>query len=628
VLNRGTINAYVGAVRLSAGEELTVDFSGDGLIRFVVDRTVFDQTLGPVTLTVEAVNNLLGRVVNSSGIIKAQSSAGYGGATRLTGGDTALAQAGEPGAVGPTGQVEGTAPFIGTIDIASAERETAPGRVLRAGERGELKGAIDEARLTSTTRSALFSGSAIEAGGSGFDAGGITGRSQRDTILALDTAGDESFVELSGKETLRFAGSVDARAPFGTAVAVLDPTNITVRANAGLTDVDQPTDVALQAAHDITVNNSTAAVNPGITLAMRAGRHIMLNADVSTNNALSLIAGGSITDSGVLSASAATPSTGGTTGTSSAPGDNTVRFPDTIQRLVSFNGPGVNDPLSNNPKDSALSNMAKLALPNDRSAFPSCSARTQMALNPTGFLLPPPLFRVEDGGPSTPPLNVAKGETDQSAVRIAVNGPGAGRESLVSGVSGVPISDTAALQEPTGGADPIIAAARAGSPTTVASTSQSAVESGRVGLTTPSWGTGSGALVIAANTTFGAESLGQNVANPPAPGASGGQININTAAGPIMAAARTDDSTAGASRTQAQPSSGQRLKVLGHGLVRFAVDATPVGSEGRTADMRARVVNTSGVTKATSLLSRGGVIQLVASEALALPLPAAPSRSY
>jgi filamentous hemagglutinin family protein len=144
----------------------------------------------------------------------------------------------------------------------------------------------------------------------------------------------------------------------------------------------------------------------------------------------------------------------------------------------------------------------------------------------------------------------------------------------------------------------------------------------------PSWGTGSGALVIVANTTAGAESPSQNVANPPAPGASGGQININTAAGPIMAAARTDDSTAGAARTQAQPSSGQRLKVLGHGLVRFAVDATPVGSEGRTADMRARVVNTTGVTKATSLLSRGCVIQLVASEALALPLPAAPSRSY
>src|SRR5207249_1921854 len=47
VVNTGTIVAQGGSVHLSSGERLTVDFLGDGLIRFVVEGALAGQIRGP-----------------------------------------------------------------------------------------------------------------------------------------------------------------------------------------------------------------------------------------------------------------------------------------------------------------------------------------------------------------------------------------------------------------------------------------------------------------------------------------------------------------------------------------------------------------------------------------------------
>src|SRR5256712_5568948 len=47
VVNQGTISAQLGTVSLSSGQQLTVDFAGDGLVRFAVDGALASQPMGP-----------------------------------------------------------------------------------------------------------------------------------------------------------------------------------------------------------------------------------------------------------------------------------------------------------------------------------------------------------------------------------------------------------------------------------------------------------------------------------------------------------------------------------------------------------------------------------------------------
>jgi hypothetical protein len=82
--------------------QVTVDFSGDGLIRFTVDADIVQTAAGPdgqprasrlsadgeeVTLTAKAVRNVLAAVVNNNGIAVARSLVTQGGVARLIGGD-------------------------------------------------------------------------------------------------------------------------------------------------------------------------------------------------------------------------------------------------------------------------------------------------------------------------------------------------------------------------------------------------------------------------------------------------------------------------------------------------------------------------------------------------------------
>ena len=121
--------------------------------------------------------------------------------------------------------------------------------------------------------------------------------------------GDGGFVEVSGKDRLVYRGTVNALAPSGKAgTLLLDPKNATVD-NSGsatpLTDADQFADspagnvtidrdtinaaaanVVVQANNDITVAAGGAInmANAGVSLTMQAGRSILINANISTND--------------------------------------------------------------------------------------------------------------------------------------------------------------------------------------------------------------------------------------------------------------------------------------------------------------------------------------------------------
>ncbi len=124
VSNQGVIQARLGTVALAAGNQVTLDFAGDGLLNVQVDEATKDALVenhqliqadgGQVLLTAKASEALLQTVVNNTGIIEAQTLENRGGRIVLDGGDDgsvqvagtldARATQGRGGAIEVTGQ--------------------------------------------------------------------------------------------------------------------------------------------------------------------------------------------------------------------------------------------------------------------------------------------------------------------------------------------------------------------------------------------------------------------------------------------------------------------------------------------------------------------------------------------
>ena len=349
VSNEGVIVANLGTALLGSGQKFTLDLMGDGLIRYAINDKVLGRVTGPdgkpltsavsnsgsiqadggqVILQAKAAGDIFSSVVNQSGVIRARSLENQGGVVKLVGGDETLVAATSAGAMRPTGDVSGAVVNTGMIDVAAGAPNAAQGSVTMVGERVGQFGSIvatgaegangGEVVIASTTRTLLASGSTIDISGIGHSSGGRlrvwsdhnTFFDSGATILARggELGGNGGFVELSGKENLGFAGTVNALAPFGSAgMLLLDPRNITIAAaggvpynpgvnnlfgnNLGATTIITPAsingqlaNVVLQANNDITVTNAIAMTNAGVGITMQAGRSIAVNANVSTTN--------------------------------------------------------------------------------------------------------------------------------------------------------------------------------------------------------------------------------------------------------------------------------------------------------------------------------------------------------
>src|SRR5690554_3148336 len=96
VSNRGVIQAKLGNVALAAGNKITLDFAGDGLLNVQVDEAALNALAenhgliqtpgGQVLMTAHASDALLQTVVNNSGVIEAQSLQQQDGKIMLLGG--------------------------------------------------------------------------------------------------------------------------------------------------------------------------------------------------------------------------------------------------------------------------------------------------------------------------------------------------------------------------------------------------------------------------------------------------------------------------------------------------------------------------------------------------------------
>ncbi|MGA7489014.1 MAG: GLUG motif-containing protein, partial [Xanthobacteraceae bacterium] len=281
VRNSGTITATLGTVALAAGNSFTLDMYGDKLITLAVNDQIAGKVIdvatgkplkslvtndgkirangGRVELTAAAARTVVDSVINTSGVIKANSIGRRNGMIVLAAANGASKPAGAPaqtikisGTLSAAGKRPGTKG--GTILVSgehikvSAARVDASGRagggkVLIGGDWGGSRPdkslvnnqaaklesfAIPTATTVSVDAATTINASATERGHGGKVVLWSDAQTTfAGTILARGGAqgGDGGFVETSGHQ-LAFAGSVDAAAPHGAAgTLLLDPAN-------------------------------------------------------------------------------------------------------------------------------------------------------------------------------------------------------------------------------------------------------------------------------------------------------------------------------------------------------------------------------------------------------------------
>ena len=132
VRNDGVILAEMGTVALAAGDRVSLDLIGDGLINIAVDQSALNASVinagtivangGRVLLTVRSANALLDTVINSSGTIRAVKLAERNGEIVL--------DAGSAGTVELSGVVEADQVTV----IAGGPLPPAPGPITGPGE--------------------------------------------------------------------------------------------------------------------------------------------------------------------------------------------------------------------------------------------------------------------------------------------------------------------------------------------------------------------------------------------------------------------------------------------------------------------------------------------------------------
>jgi len=135
--NRGVIRANLGTVALAAGEAITLDVAGDGLLNVTIDKGAVKALIenggllqadgGQVILTAQAAGALLGTVVNNSGIIQARTIGTRDGRIVLLG-DMASGTVNVDGVLDASAPDGGDGGFIETsaakVNVASSARVT------------------------------------------------------------------------------------------------------------------------------------------------------------------------------------------------------------------------------------------------------------------------------------------------------------------------------------------------------------------------------------------------------------------------------------------------------------------------------------------------------------------------
>lgn len=326
VSNSGTLTANRGSVVMASADSAILDFYGNGLVKAklsgdalqaVVNQSGNIQANGGA---IQLATNSRSSAVNVSGLVQANSLVERNGVIRLEGGSRAKVAV--SGIVSTSGKLAGTTG--GNIEVTGeqvallghakldASGDAGGGQVLVGGDYQGQNNAVYNARTNYAGENTSINVNANQTG----DAGKAIVWADQTTRYYGDISaqggaisGDGGFVEVSGKQNLAFAGTVDVTSANGTGGTVLfDPENIilnnttqvapTNNANgtpdvafadapvAGTTtiqinDVRGFSELYLQATNDITVANTLSMFTDN-SVFLEANNDINVNAEIST----------------------------------------------------------------------------------------------------------------------------------------------------------------------------------------------------------------------------------------------------------------------------------------------------------------------------------------------------------
>jgi filamentous hemagglutinin family protein len=313
VRNSGSIQA--GSVALAAGDQVTLDFSGDGLLGFTIDRAALDALVensgsirgDSVTLSARSASAAVATVVNNEGVIEATGLSEDGGRIVLDGGSNgavhvagtldASSSAAQGGSITVTGQqitLDGGATL-------NANGATGGGRILVGGGYQGADSSLLNATTVSADSTVKATASATDTGNGGqvvFWSDDTTTFAGRIEVRGGAQGGNGGLAEVSGKQSLRYSGITDARADQGnTGELLLDPASIAIIAGSGSGDISGSTvyvndleaqlaNVTLQATGNITV--ADLALNGGDgRLSMANNVSLRLEAGTTGNGSIS-----------------------------------------------------------------------------------------------------------------------------------------------------------------------------------------------------------------------------------------------------------------------------------------------------------------------------------------------------
>ncbi|HKO08714.1 MAG TPA: filamentous hemagglutinin N-terminal domain-containing protein, partial [Alphaproteobacteria bacterium] len=338
VINQGVISAQLGTVALAAGEKVTLDFSGQGLVGIAVDPATVKALIenhnliaapdGRVLMSAQAASSLLGGVINNTGVIEANSLVSHGGVVSLEASDSINLA----GTIDVSGATAG-----GTASVSAASITLAGAAINATGPSGGGVIAIGNFAASSVSMDAASSldASATGSGPGGtvsVISGGVTTVAGKIAARGGPQGGDGGEVETSGATLNLGALAVDTTAPMGkTGTWLLDPSDVTISSSPDSNETlvgntYTPTSGATTSnisATELATNLATTNVTITTTNAGTSGNAagtIAVNAPVSwsSGNTLTLNAAGSITVSASISATAAAGSATGGTASASA----------------------------------------------------------------------------------------------------------------------------------------------------------------------------------------------------------------------------------------------------------------------------------------------------------------------
>jgi filamentous hemagglutinin family protein len=296
VNNDGTISARLGTAALAAGNKMTLDFAGDGLVRIAVDEAALAAAVrnqgavvadgGQAILTARSAEALTQAAVNQTGVIQARTLVERQGRIVLDAGPAGQTLAGgvldasgkESGQKGGEIQVLGQQVGITGAATLDASGDAGGGAVLVGGDLHGANPDVASAKATWVGPDTTIRADALNQG----DGGKVAVWSDEvtrvhGTISARGgpSGGNGGVVETSGKHLETAGLRVDASAPQGKAGNwLLDPNNITIGfgENQNVTDVKGGppdfdfTSVGTDAFLDYTVINDALDIGTNVSI--------------------------------------------------------------------------------------------------------------------------------------------------------------------------------------------------------------------------------------------------------------------------------------------------------------------------------------------------------------------------